>query len=118
MSPKESKNNIDLIIPVYNEAGVVEHTYGKVCDVIRQLPHIFHIYLVDDGSTDATADSLAALARIDPDQSRLVELRFFGGLTLEETAEVMNVSPATVSREWAAARAWLFRELARGNVAP
>ena len=50
MSPKESKNNIDIIIPVYNEAGVVEHTYGKVCDVIRQLPHIFHIYLVDDGS--------------------------------------------------------------------
>jgi RNA polymerase sigma factor (TIGR02999 family) len=66
----------------------------------------------------ALDDSLAALARIDPDQARLVELRFFGGLTLEETAEVMSVSPATVSREWASARAWLFRELARGNVAP
>ena len=62
----------------------------------------------------ALDDSLHALARIDPDQSRLVELRFFGGLTIEETSEVMGVSPATVSREWNAARAWLFRELARG----
>ena len=78
MSPKESKNNIDLIIPVYNEAGVVEHTYGKVCDVIRQLPHIFHIYLVDDGSTDATADSLAALARQDDCITVLTLARNFG----------------------------------------
>jgi RNA polymerase sigma factor (TIGR02999 family) len=62
----------------------------------------------------ALDDSLQALGRIDPEQSRLVELRFFGGLTIEETAEVMGVSPATVSREWNAARAWLFRELARG----
>ena len=78
MSPKESKNNIDIIIPVYNEAGVVEHTYGKVCDVIRQLPHIFHIYLVDDGSTDATADSLAALARQDDCITVLTLARNFG----------------------------------------
>src|SRR6187455_3100422 len=78
MSPKESKNNIDLIIPVYNEAGVVEHTYGKICEVIRQLPHIFHIYLVDDGSTDATADSLAALARQDDCITVLTLARNFG----------------------------------------
>jgi RNA polymerase sigma factor (TIGR02999 family) len=62
----------------------------------------------------ALDDSLEALAKIDPEQSRLVELRYFGGLTIEETAEVMQISPATVSREWTAARAWLFRELSRG----
>jgi glycosyltransferase involved in cell wall biosynthesis len=78
MSPKESKNNIDLIIPVYNEAGVVEHTYGRVCEIIRQLPHTFHIYLVDDGSTDATADSLAALARQDDRITVLTLARNFG----------------------------------------
>ncbi|HEX7942920.1 MAG TPA: ECF-type sigma factor, partial [Gemmatimonadaceae bacterium] len=47
-----------------------------------------------------------------PDQARLVELRYFGGLTIEETAEALDVSPATVKREWALARAWLRRELA------
>ena len=52
--------------------------------------------------------ALAELAEFDPDQARLVELRYFGGLTIEETAEVMGVSPATVKREWSIARAWLF----------
>ena len=47
-------------------------------------------------------------------ESRLVELRYFGGLTIDETAEVMQTSAATVSREWSSARAWLFRELSRG----
>jgi RNA polymerase sigma-70 factor, ECF subfamily len=62
----------------------------------------------------ALDDCLETLAKMDPEQSRLIELRFFGGLTIEETAEVMQISPATVSREWNAARAWLFRELSRG----
>lgn len=56
-------------------------------------------------------DALQRLAEIDPDQERMVELRFFGGLTIEETAEVLEISPATVKREWATARAWLYREL-------
>ena len=56
--------------------------------------------------------ALERLAAIDPAQARLVELRFFGGLTVEETAEEMNISPATVKRHWAVARAWLARELA------
>ncbi|MBA3514165.1 MAG: hypothetical protein H0T77_07320 [Pyrinomonadaceae bacterium] len=47
----------------------------------------------------------------DSEQSQIVELRFFGGLTLEETAEVLGVSPATVKREWGAAKLWLLREL-------
>jgi RNA polymerase sigma factor (TIGR02999 family) len=59
----------------------------------------------------ALDDALARLAAIDPDQERMVELRFFGGLTIEETAEVMGTSPATVKREWTTARAWLYREL-------
>jgi DNA-directed RNA polymerase specialized sigma24 family protein len=48
---------------------------------------------------------------MDPEQARLVELRFFGGLTVEETAEAMSISPATVKRHWTIARAWLAREL-------
>ena len=59
----------------------------------------------------ALDEALNELAQIDPDQSRIVELRYFGGLTIEETAEVMKSSPATVKREWAMARAWLHQAL-------
>ncbi len=55
--------------------------------------------------------ALTGLAEVDARKSRIVELRFFGGLTVEETAEVMKLSPITVKREWRAARAWLFREI-------
>jgi RNA polymerase sigma-70 factor (ECF subfamily) len=61
----------------------------------------------------ALHDALEQLAEIDPDQGRIVELRFFGGLTIEETAEVMHISHATVEREWKVARAWLRREMNR-----
>jgi RNA polymerase sigma factor (TIGR02999 family) len=57
-------------------------------------------------------DALERLARLDPRQARVVELKFFAGLTLDEIAEVLEISPATVSREWALARAWLQHELA------
>jgi RNA polymerase sigma factor (TIGR02999 family) len=59
----------------------------------------------------ALDDALNELAALDPQQSRLVELRFFGGLSIEETSVVLGVSPATVKREWATARAWLQREM-------
>lgn len=59
----------------------------------------------------ALDDALNQLAALDPQQSRLVELRFFGGLSIEETSVVLSVSPATVKREWATARAWLQREI-------
>lgn len=59
----------------------------------------------------ALHEALERLAAIDPTQARLVELRYFGGLNIEETAESLGVSPATVKREWAIARAWLRREL-------
>src|SRR2546429_78032 len=59
----------------------------------------------------ARHEALRKLEALDPDQARIVELRFFGGLTVEETAEVVGVSTATVKREWALARGWLYREL-------
>ena len=61
----------------------------------------------------ALDDALVALAQIDPRQSQLVELRFFGGLSVEETADALDVSPATVKREWTMAKAWLNRQLRR-----
>jgi RNA polymerase sigma factor (TIGR02999 family) len=63
----------------------------------------------------ALDDALNALAALDARHSRVVELRFFGGLSHEETAEVLNVSVATVRRDWTLARAWLHRELNRGS---
>ncbi len=67
------------------------------------------------GGVDVLAlhDALEELARLDPVQARVVELRYFSGLNIEETAEAMDISPATVKREWAVARAWLRRELSR-----
>jgi RNA polymerase sigma factor (TIGR02999 family) len=59
--------------------------------------------------------ALGELERLDPDQGRVVELRFFGGLTVEETAEVLGISPATVKREWAVAKGWLHRALTSGT---
>ena len=55
--------------------------------------------------------ALNDLARFDPQQGRIVELRFFAGLSIEETSEVMDISPATVKRDWAMAKAWLSREM-------
>jgi RNA polymerase sigma factor (TIGR02999 family) len=62
----------------------------------------------------ALNDALNELVRLDPQQSRIVELRFFGGLTVEETAEVLHLSPATIKREWSTAKAWLYHELSKG----
>lgn len=68
---------------------------------------------VNERDLDVVAldEALTRLAEIDEQQSRVVELRFFSGLTVEETAEVMGISPATVKRDWSVAKAWLHREL-------
>jgi RNA polymerase sigma-70 factor, ECF subfamily len=63
----------------------------------------------------ALDESLTELARLDPRQSRIVEMRFFGGLSVEETAEVLGISPKTVKRDWAVARAWLYGRLKESN---
>lgn len=61
----------------------------------------------------ALDDALSELAKLDAQQARIVELRFFGGLSIEETATVIGVSSATVKRDWATARVWLRREVGR-----
>ena len=67
------------------------------------------------GSMVALDDAMNALARIDARKVQVVEMRFFGGLSVEETAEVLKVSPVTVLRDWSTAKAWLYRELTGGG---
>jgi len=74
-------------------------------------------------STDVVAldDALSGLAKLDEQQGRIVELRFFGGLATEEIAEVLGISPSTVKRDWNVAKAWLTRQMkkgTRGNTRP
>lgn len=74
--------------------------------------------LLADGGTTPLIDlialdrALTELAGVDADQAKIVEFRYFGGLSVEETAEALNISPATVKRHWAIARAWLLRAMA------
>jgi RNA polymerase sigma factor (TIGR02999 family) len=63
----------------------------------------------------ALDEALNGLAALDAEQARIVELRFFAGLTIEEVAEVMGLSPATIKREWESAKLWLRRQLSRGR---
>jgi RNA polymerase sigma-70 factor, ECF subfamily len=76
-------------------------------------PNISHS---PDANLIALDEALRELDKIDKQQSRIVELRYFGGLTVEETAEVLNISPRTIAREWAMARAWLYRNLTNEKV--
>lgn len=78
-----------------------------VLDEAMALPLAREINLV------ALDDALNELSRLDPQQSRIVELRFFGGLSIEETSEVLGISPATVKRDWTTARLWLQRQMGR-----
>jgi RNA polymerase sigma factor (TIGR02999 family) len=78
-------------------------------DDAPETPHATNAELV------ALDDALNALAAFDERKSRVVELRFFGGLTISETAAVLRVSPITVTRDWDLARAWLAREMRRAN---
>jgi RNA polymerase sigma factor (TIGR02999 family) len=86
-------------------AGLHRRTFDEALVAAREL------------SPDLVAldDALEALAKIDRRKSKVVELRFFGGLTGDETAEVLNVSPQTVARDWSLAKVWLLRELERGH---
>ena len=76
MSPEREQTTVDLVIPVFNEAGVVEQTHARICAVIDALPYLFTIYYVDDGSHDSTPDSLNSL---DDARVKVLELsRNFG----------------------------------------
>lgn len=83
----------------------------------QRIPLEDSLQMLDGKSLDLVAldDALKDLARLDTQQSRIVELRFFGGLTIEETADVLEVSPATVKRLWTTARAFLHREMTRAS---
>jgi RNA polymerase sigma factor (TIGR02999 family) len=70
----------------------------------------------EDVDIVALDDALRELAKLDPKQSRIVELRYFGGLSIEETARALETSPATVKREWASARIWLHRAMSTNAV--
>lgn len=78
----------------------------------EELPPLAQETAIDFAAID---DALKRLEALDPQQGRLVELRFFGGLSIKETADVIGVSSATVKREWAIARAWLQREITAGE---
>lgn len=90
------------------------HNYEKRGGGRRRVELDKAAVVADDKSTNIVAldEALKALAELDERQSRVVELRFFGGLTNDEVAEVLKVSEATVRRDWSLARAWLHRELA------
>jgi RNA polymerase sigma factor (TIGR02999 family) len=76
-----------------------------------------HLLVAGEASRDLVAldDALDALSRHDPRKGRVVELRYFGGLTLEETGTVLGISSDTVARDWKVAKLWLLREIARGG---
>jgi RNA polymerase sigma factor (TIGR02999 family) len=99
---------------------LVDHARGRVAAKrgagAPRLTLDAEIAVTQDHETDLVAldDALKKLGELDAEQTRLIELRFFGGLSIEETAVVMGTSPATVKREWATARAWLKREIDKG----
>ena len=82
----------------------------------RTAPHVSldeALIVAEERSADLVAldDALQKLAAVDPRKSRIVELRFFAGMSVDETAEILNVSPETVLRDWKLAKVWLFREI-------
>ncbi len=97
----------ELMAPLDAEDGSFSGSAGSI-------PEPQHL----DGETDedvaAIDEALTRLAAMDARQARVVEMRYFGGLTIEETAAALEISDATVKREWTLARAWLKRELSRG----
>jgi RNA polymerase sigma factor (TIGR02999 family) len=96
---------------------LIDHARGHKRDKRggdQQKVSLDDVFLFAEQESDellAVDDSLNRLARLDPRQARVVELRFFGGLSVEEAADVMGVSPKTVKREWSVAKAWLAADL-------
>jgi RNA polymerase sigma factor (TIGR02999 family) len=89
-----------------------KHGQGSVRVALEEAAASPATTLVDAVDALALDRALQELEQLDPEQGRIVELRFFAGLTVEETAAAVGTSPATVKREWAIARAWLYRSLA------
>jgi RNA polymerase sigma factor (TIGR02999 family) len=99
---------------------LVDHARAKVAakrggrNVKLSIEDVMEPAVNEDLDLVALDDALQLLARTDPQQSRIVELRYFAGLKIEETAEVLQISPATVKRDWTVAKAFLKREMLRG----
>ena len=83
--------------------------YKLALDEAEEQPQVLDVDIV------ALDDALKTLSEMDLQQGRVVELKFFGGLSIEDTAEVLGISTSTVKRDWITARAWLFRELNRST---
>ena len=99
---------------------LVDHARRRNVKRGRGLPHVSldeATIIGGERSTDLAAldDALKLLAERDPRKAQVVEMRFFGGLSVEESAEVLGVSPVTVMRDWRIAKAWLYRELSSGS---
>src|SRR5215207_5198550 len=99
---------------------LIEHARGRQAAKRGGVQYRLSLSKVDriasapDVNLLALDEALGRLETLDPQKSRVVELRYFGGLGIEETAEVIGISPATVKRDWGMARAWLRRELGDG----
>ena len=85
--------------------GAVQVSLEEAVVIIGEPPE--HLLALDE--------ALKTLERVDPQKGKLVELRYFGGLSIEETAEVLNISPRTVRREWRRSKAWLYRMITEGS---
>jgi RNA polymerase sigma factor (TIGR02999 family) len=92
-----------------------KHRGDALAVSLDDVPGLAQAVPVDTVDAIALDTALSKLETIDPEQARIVELRFFGGLTVEETGEVMDRSPATIKREWTLAKGWLYRELTLGS---
>jgi RNA polymerase sigma factor (TIGR02999 family) len=96
---------------------LVDHARGKQAakrgDGAFQVTLDENLVTADERDVNVLAldEALNKLARLDEQQSQIVELRFFAGLSIEDTSEVLKISPATVKRDWAMAKAWLYREM-------
>ena len=100
-----------ILVDFARSRGYLKRGAGVRPLSLEKAPDLFQ---TTDPDVVALDDALNALAAIDPRKSQVIELRFFGGLTAEETAEVLKVSPDTVLRDWKLAKIWLHRELSRG----
>lgn len=101
-----------ILVDFARSRGYLKRGAGVRPLSLEKAPDIFQ---PTDPDIVALDDALNTLAAIDPRKSQVIELRFFGGLTAEETAEVLKVSPDTVLRDWKLAKVWLHRELSRGE---
>ncbi len=101
-----------ILIDFYRSRGYQKRGAGAVPISLDEAPSVGY---EPDANLVALDDALRALAAFDERKSKVVELRFFGGLSIEETAEVLKVSPETVVRDWKLSKIWLLRELNEGN---